>query len=404
MPINVLHMAHFVVRYGVERQLLEYLIHVQETPNEIRPHVCALRISDAMRRELEKLGIPYLITRLWPWNVGELRDFIKQYQIHILHVHNQLRFPLRSRILPKLAGVPIILEHEHGMVWNTTATRLLKLTNRLVAANICNSNAAKIMLKQKCGIDAKVIYNSVPIPPDSVENNYQLRKRLGLAEGTPIAGFVGRLNNPKSPESFVRMIPLVKQAVPQAKFIIIGDGPMRDYLAAEVKRLGVTGQVYFLGYQKNIHQLMQQLDVVVVPSFREAFGNVVIEAAFAKKPVVASNVDGIAETVVDGETGFLVDCTEPVQVRLPGTNRLPIAVVDGRTGKLRPPCYPNSEKLAAKVVACLQNPDLAASLGNRGYLRAKNLFGFEHYRTDLENVYRELVAKHDTEQMKKQLT
>lgn len=392
--INVLHMAHFVVRYGVERQILEHLAQAKEVPNEICHHVCALRISDSIHQELKQLGIPFLVTRLWPWNLGELSDFIKKYDIHILHVHNQLRFPLRSRILPKLAGIPLIIEHEHGMVWNTNSTRWIKWTNRLVAANICNSNAAKIMLKQKCGIEAQVIYNSVPMPAEPAENSCQLKKRLGLPESTPIAGFVGRLNNPKGPEAFIRMIPIVHRSVPQAKFVIIGDGPMRSSLEIEAEKLKVKEQVYFLGYQQEAYRLMKEMDVLVVPSFRESFGNVVIEAAFAKKPVVASNVDGMAETVVDGETGFLIECTEPIQGRLKGTNRLPAAVVDGSTRKLRQPYLPNTEKLAEKVISCLLNPGMAASLGQKGYARAKRLFSFVRYRAELDQVYRELFAKH----------
>jgi glycosyltransferase involved in cell wall biosynthesis len=368
---------------------------VKESPNEIRHHVCALRISDSIHQELQQMGIPLIVTRLWPWSVPEFSRFVKKHHIHILHVHNQLRFPLRSRILPKLAGVPLILEHERGMVWNTPPSRFIKWTNRLVNANICNSYAGKIMLAQKCAIDAKVIYNGVLMPPEQPENDNQLRKQLRLTSNTQIVGYVGRLNNPKGPEAFIRMIPQAHRAVPHAKFVLVGDGPMRGNLEQEAQSLGIAEQVYFLGYQPNSFQLMQQMDVVVVPSFRESFGNVAIEASLAQKPVIASSVDGLAEVVVDGETGFLVDCTEPIPSRLKGTNRLPEMVVDGRTKKLRPPYLPNTKMLAEKVITCLQDPELAASLGNRGYLRAKSMFSYERYRTELENVYRELVTSNN---------
>lgn len=390
MQINVLHMAHLEIRYGAEKQLLDYLNHTKANANEIRHHVCALRISEPIYAELTNLEIPIIKTRLWPWDVPAFSNFVKKHNIHILHVHNQLRFPLRSRILPKLASVPLIVEHEHGMVWNTSSTQLIKWTNNLVNANICNSNAAKIMLDRKCNIDAKVIYNGIPIPPEQTENPIQLKIKLGLGEDAAIVGFVGRLNNPKGAEAFIRMIPKVLHTVSQANFVLIGDGPMRSSLEDEVKTLGIKDKVHFFGYQKDAYQLMKQMDLVVVPSFREAFGNVVIEAAFAKKPVVASNVDGIAETVLDGETGFLVDCTEPI-IRLKGTNSLPNAVVDGRTKELRPPKLPNTEMLAEKVIACLQSPELATALGNNAYTRAVNLFSLERYSNDLNNLYRELI-------------
>jgi len=385
-------MSHFEIRYGAEKQLLDYLSLAKASPNEIHHHICALRLSDSIREELHKMSFPILTSKLWPWNLAELSRFIKQHNIHILHVHNQLRFPFRSRILPKLAGIPLIVEHEHGMIWNTSSTQLIKWTNHLVNANICNSNAAKIMLKQKCDIDAQVIYNGIPLSTGSKEASINLKSYLNLSSDAPIAGFVGRLNNPKGVEAFIRMIPLVVKALPKAKFIIVGDGPMRSSLEIEAANLGVSDHVYFLGYQKNASLLMKQMDVIVVPSFREAFGNVVIEAALAQKPVVASNVDGLAETVIDGQTGFLVNCNEPIVSRLKGTNRIPKEVIDGYTLEPRAPYLPNIGILAEKVITCLANPELSRTLGKNAFSRAEQNFSLERYRSDLDTVYRRLIS------------
>lgn len=393
MQINVLHMVALGQGYGVERQLLDHLALVKENPNSIKHHICATEIIDPLLLELKDLDVPYMINRLHSWkNFAEFYSFVQKHNIHILHVHNQLQKSLRTRILPKLAGIPFILEHEHGLIWRPYSTKFIKLTNKLVNVNICNSNATKIMLEHKCNINAKIIYNGVKIPSDTDKlNDMNLKVQLGLPVNSKIVGFVGRLNTPKGAPAFIRSISLVKQKIPEAKFIVVGDGPMRKECADCAMDLGVSNDVYFLGYQKDARAFMRQMDVVVVPSVSEAFGNTVIEAALAKKPVVASNVDGITETVVDGETGFLVDCTEPISRSL-GAAPLPWAVVDGRSRELRPPLFPNVKKLAESIIKCLQDPEMASSLGVQAYSRAVRLFSLERYRTDLDKLYSEIIS------------
>ncbi len=403
MQTNILHMATLGQGYGVERQLVDHLTFTNRNPNEIKHHVCALELCDPLMQELRAEGIPFIFNPLRSLKqFKEFAAFIKKYNIHILHVHDRLKTPLRARILPKLAGIPFIVEHERGYVWRPFSTRflnsiqLIKWTNKMVNINICNSNAAKIILKHKCNIDARVIYNGVKIPPDieNISDHNKFKVERGLSEDTKLVGFVGRLNTPKGVPAFIRSIPLIKQAVPQTKFVIVGDGPMRNELEASAESLGVSNDVYFLGYRKNAREYMQQVDVMVVPSLYEPFGNVVIEAAFAKKPVVASNVDGIAETVIDGETGFLVDCTEPIYTNSAGASKLALAAVDGRSRKLRPPLLPNVEMLSERVIKCLLDPEMTTSLGNNAYLRAKSVFSLERYRNDIDNLYREIMKSY----------
>jgi len=381
--------------YGVERQLLNHLELAARVPSEVQHHLCALKMSDDIKTELETLNVSFIINSLRTF--GELHSFmqyIKTNKIDILHTYSLLRSPFRSRIMPKIVGIPIILEHEHGMVWNMKTTLLGRLTNHLPTLNICNSNAAKIMLKQKCGIQATVVLNGVK-SQDKVEheeNVLKLRAEIGVSPQDKIVGFIGRLNTPKGVHAYIRMVPIVREQFPNAKILIVGDGPMRQELEDYAESLGVREDVTFLGFRKDARSIMRLLDVLVVPSIREPFGNVVIEAAFAKKPVVASCVDGLSETIIDGKTGFLVDCTEPVMgSSRKGISGLPSYVVDGRTEKIRPPLLPDTKQLADRVISCLSCPDEAREMGINAYKRARDYFSLERYRNDLDCIYRELV-------------
>jgi glycosyltransferase involved in cell wall biosynthesis len=149
------------------------------------------------------------------------------------------------------------------------------------------------------------------------------------------------------------------------------------------------GKIHFPGFLPDAVNLMPEMDLLVHPSIRESLGNVFIEAGLSRLPVVASNVDGCPEVVVDGETGVLVDCTIPVgHVDAPGAAPLPAVVVDGKTLTLRPPLGLNPEALAEAISKLLHDPQLRRRMGEKARERALRLFSLERYVRNLESAYR----------------
>jgi glycosyltransferase involved in cell wall biosynthesis len=184
---------------------------------------------------------------------------------------------------------------------------------------------------------------------------------------------------------------MVWQSVPDTQFVLIGDGPLRGYLEAEARQRGLMqeGRVHFSGFLPDVVNRMPEMDLLVHTAIREPLGNVFIEAGLARLPVVASNVDGCPEVIVDGETGILVDCSAPVKyVHAPGVAPLPSAVVDGHTRALRPPLGPNPESVADATVRLLNNPQLRKEMGQRAQERVQKLFSIDRYARCLERAYR----------------
>jgi glycosyltransferase involved in cell wall biosynthesis len=348
--------------------------------------------------ELRLQEIPYWVikrrVRFDPTVIFQMAHLMHRERIDVVHT---LNFTANAwgRVAAKLARVPRIIAHERGTAWTeTTSMRwvdrsLYGYTDLLLA----NSEASQIILTQHIGLPAdriRIVYNGLPEPTVSRAAE-SLRDRLGIEPGVPLVGTVGRLDTPKGLFFLLRAIPFVWQSLPTTCFVLIGDGPLRSRLEAEARRSGLLdeGRVRFVGFSPHAGAFMPEMDLLVHPAIHESLGNVLIEAGLARLPVVASNVDGCPEVVVDGKTGVLVDCTQPVEyVAVPGASSLPAVVVDGRTRTLRPPLGPRDEDLAEAMVSLLRNPRLRRQMGERARERVERLFGLDRYVRDLENVYR----------------
>ena len=146
--------------------------------------------------------------------------------------------------------------------------------------------------------------------------------------------------------------------------MIVGDGPERARLEAEIRRLGLEGAVVLAGDRDDVAAMLARADVFVLSSTSEGLPLSILEAMAAGLPVVASSVGGVPEAVEDGETGLLVPPRDPV-------------------------------RLAAALERLLVDPALRRRLGSNGRERVRQHFGLEAFQQAHVAVYRRELARRE---------
>lgn len=172
----------------------------------------------------------------------------------------------------------------------------------------CVSNALKAKAQQSFSLtrDIEVIHNFVDCKKFSPERCTEDKKQELARGGQKIMVHVSNFRPVKRTEDVVRIFAKVRESV-DTKLVMIGDGPDREACRCLAERLGVQGEVVFHGTESKLEDILCVGDVFVLPSAQESFGLAALEAMCSGMPVVATNVGGLPEVVVDGETGFLLE-------------------------------------------------------------------------------------------------
>lgn len=227
-----------------------------------------------------------------------------------------------GRLAGRLAGVPVICSALHS----TGLPDHVELPNRLLAPitdafiAVAEPHAHYLAEHEGCPADrVRVIPNGVDV--DKFHPRWPvpaLREELGLAQGAPVVAIVAALRPEKNHEMFLRSAALVRGQIPEAQFLVIGDGPQRAMLHQLADELGITDAVRFLGTRSDVAELLSLVDVLVLTSHMEANPVSLLEAMASEKPVVAPRVGSIPETVRDGQNGFLTTpgCDEEFAARV----------------------------------------------------------------------------------------
>lgn len=248
----------------------------------------------------------------------ELRRIIKKHKIDALHA-----YLLKSQIFAyflKLFSYRKIkfVFHEVGEVFmnNTFIFKtFLKLSEKKANLYLATSESTKKALVKKGKINkSKIItlYNYINLEKFSrsnlIINIKKEKQKLMLDEKSVIIGYAGRLSKEKGCEYLIQSIPYIKNDI---KLLIAGKGNEESKLKNLVKKLNLESKVHFLGFVSDVLSFYPLIDVLVIPSEYESFGLVAVEAQALKIPVIASDIPGLNEVVIDKKTGLLFEAKNP---------------------------------------------------------------------------------------------
>ena len=254
------------------------------------------------------IRIPYHLARI-----------VRENSVTILHSHGGGRADFFVYLTSKLINIPVkittvanLLERwfEINPLQLYVYKRLQKRSEKIFDQFICVSDYLAEHLIQRRGLDitkVKTIHNGVdlnyfretqqspPIRNEFLRNGEQL-----------LIGAIGRLVAEKGLEYLLEGIPEVFRRFPQAKVLLVGDGPLKTHLERRVTSLGLKGKVIFTGFRSDIREILSCLDILILPSLLEGFPMIILEAMAMAKPIIASDIPGIREQIEDGKTGLLV--------------------------------------------------------------------------------------------------
>lgn len=343
--LDIAHVVENLERGGLERMVID-LAGAQQAAGH-RCRVACLFESGALAHELQSQGIEVHAcckrSGLDPGAIARLRAWLRAVPGAVVHTHNA---SAHYHTVAARLGLPStrLVNTRHGMGAAQPASRGEWLYRRTmsrtdVVAAVCE--AARARFAQQ-GVRPRRRLLAVPngirvedFSCASEERRAALRSVLDLAPGARIIGTVGRLNPVKDQATLLRAFARVHAEFADTALVLVGDGALRAALEAQCAALGLGDAVRFLGDRSDVRQLLQGFDVFALSSLSEGYSMALLEACASGLPIVATDVGGNSEIVVDGRNG------------------LTVAPADG-------------EALAGAIAALLREPGRAVRMGQAG--------------------------------------
>lgn len=300
--------------HGVKR-LFSWMI-PRFDPARYNVSLVSLRKKDLSEETLESFGvdITYLHkSKFDPATLPALLKVVDRKHIDILHLHGYGATTF-GRMAGGLRRLPSIL-HEHANLTDTPwfqkiADRALEPLTDIAIAVSQSTAEFVIKARQIPAAKTKVVYLGVPLEEFSRRRSREeiasARAELGITDGEFAIGCVTRLHDSKGNQYLVDAARLVVNDRPQAKFFLVGEGPLLEPLQQQARALGLGDRFVFAGFAKDVARVASAFDLSVFPSLWEGTPLTVFEALAMGKPIVATDADGLLDVLTNQRDALIV--------------------------------------------------------------------------------------------------
>jgi len=302
---------------GIKTSYFEPIVFTLKKDGPLRKKLKSnTKVYELKKREGNDLIIPIILGKIF-----------RREKINVVHSNNWSTY-FEAIIAKFLGGRPKLLHTQHGiemseigsesihkrMFRNQVRGLLSHFTEKLVVV----SNATKNFVCDEWGVKqnkVNLIYNGVDLDKfKTEENNQKIKTEFGIKVGDVTIGSVGRLAKIKNYEMLIDSFSVLIRKFKNLQLIFVGDGDQKNKLKKRVKKNQLDRYVKFLGQRKDVHKILNLIDIFVLPSFSEGLSIAVLEAMASSIPVILTNVGGNSEIIQKNRCGIIIESDEKRQL------------------------------------------------------------------------------------------
>ncbi len=292
----------------------------------------------------------------------KITEILKERNITLLYMNNQPSSNLEGIIAARNAGIMSLV---HSRIEADLNPFEVNAVNNWLTKMVCVSEGVKRSFIEQGinGSKCSVVHNGIDVELKALSPADGIRREFGIKKEEVLIGAVGSLMKRKRFNDLIKAVAYLRDSkgLGNIKCLIIGEGPERASLQKEIEREHLSDRIILAGFRSDAISYINALDIFILPSEREGFPRVILEAMLMEKPVIACDIAGPSEVVIDGETGFLVP-----------------------SGDIK--------RLAGAVFNLITSDTLRKDMGKKSRQDVVEKYTIDHYVSGVEKVLEEVFA------------